>query len=167
MADHGAELPGDARADSVWDLPGDAMRGDRPTDQQDQAAAPDQPAVQDTLPDQPAARDQPAAIDKLPLDNRPADKPPLDQKIVDKPPPPPCNTKYGSVGISGYLYCSETSTTCRFFFSAGATMSCDTACAQGGGSCVAAEYDSNNGCAVSGPATCGELHGDAVCTCSR
>jgi hypothetical protein len=77
-----------------------------------------------------------------------------------------CAAKYGAA--SGYVLCTETATTCRFFATtAGGT--CNTLCANLGGTCSDQDNDDGvNPCAIGDPTdTCATPRTNAICVCAR
>jgi len=79
---------------------------------------------------------------------------------------PPCATTFG--GISGFVLCTETATTCRFYAITGG-HSCNASCTSVGSSCIAEENDDSAGavCDTLGASTCASNGNDAICTCAR
>jgi hypothetical protein len=79
---------------------------------------------------------------------------------------PACATTFGGVG--GFVLCTETAVSCRFFAQTGG-HDCDALCTSHGSSCIAEENDDSSGAACDslGASSCGNDGTDAICTCAR
>jgi hypothetical protein len=89
---------------------------------------------------------------------------PIDAGTSDVP-MPSCSDVFGSLG--GFVLCTETATTCRFYTTVDGT--CNARCALVGAACVGAEDDDSAGeaCDSLGATTCSATGSDAICICSR
>ena len=119
-----------------------------------------------------AVADAPPALDQPRLDSgsTPDTKPSPDTKPLPDAKPLPdtkstttCAKKYGAV--ASYKLCKETATDCFFFHKAG--DSCTSICSKCGGTCLKAEWDTNDTCTASKPVACSDYQSDGLCTCTK
>jgi hypothetical protein len=78
-----------------------------------------------------------------------------------------CDEQYG--GAEGYMFCSETRTSCTFVAVGNMSISCSDICGMFGGTCVSANFNDVDPCTISEPgATCeGIDFNDALCECTK
>ena len=104
--------------------------------------------------------------DARPVDQLSADKPKPDAKKPDGS-PPSCLALFQGAGIPGFLFCSQTATTCVFYFDPASSDNCNNMCAKGGKGCIKSAEDSSNGCDTYADQDCTFNHSDGVCHCKR
>ena len=123
-----------------------------------------------------ATTDQPHGDQPKPDTSPPDISPPPDQPKPDAAQPdaaqpdtspPSCLALFQNKGIPGFIFCSETPTTCVFFYDPASTDNCGNMCAKGGRGCIKSAEDSSNGCDTYADQDCAFNHGDGVCHCNR
>jgi hypothetical protein len=88
---------------------------------------------------------------------------PDSSQTPDTKPATTCAAKYGAV--ASYKLCQETATDCTFFHKA--ADSCSSICSKYKGTCLKAEWDTNDTCTVSKTVACSDYQGDGLCTCTK
>lgn len=78
-----------------------------------------------------------------------------------------CGDQYGDV--TEYFACDVTATTCTFYFHMNDSVSCDEACGQRGGECIAMHNNASGTlCDLQDEEPCSATnHNHAICICSR
>lgn len=155
-----SQPPGDVSSearDRSWrDAPADTARPDR--------AASDTRRPDAPRPDQ--RRDAPR-----PDQRRDAPRPDQRRDTLRPDTTRTCDQRYGGA-VPGYLACPNMAVaSCRFYFAMPSTVTqttCSYLCQQGGGTCLSAENDLNNGCQpmAGSPINCAGLHNDGICECT-